>query len=185
MVGLEGLTLGNLADELQLSKSGLFAHFGSKERLQIEVLDVAAQSFIAQVVKPAIAEPRGAPRVSALFERWLAWSESKERPGGCVFVAAASELDDRTGPVRDAVERTQRDWLDTLARSCRIAQEEGHYRADLEPEQFAFELHGILLAFHHQARLLRNPRAGERARVAFESLEKRVSAARTPTELSS
>lgn len=182
LVGLEGLTLGNLAEELKLSKSGLFAHFGSKERLQIEVLSVASSSFVEQVVKPAIAKPRGAPRVEALVERWLAWSASSERPGGCVFVAAATELDDRAGPVRDAVEQTQRAWLETLARACRIAQEAGHYRKEIEPEQFAFELQGILLAFHHQARLLRNPEAVQRARRAFSALAQRASAPRTASE---
>ena len=176
LVGLEGLTLGHLASELDLSKSGLFAHFGSKERLQIEVLRLAAESFVLQVVRPAISEPRGAPRVEALFERWLAWSGSQDRPGGCVFVAASTEVDDRSGPVRDAVESTQRAWLGTLARACRIAQEEGHYGADIEPEQFAFELQGLLLSIHHQARLMKNPHAVERARRAFAALVARASA---------
>ncbi len=180
LVGLEGLTLGHLASELDLSKSGLFAHFGSKERLQIEVLRLASESFVEKIVRPAIAEPRGAPRVEALFERWLAWSEAKDRPGGCVFVAASTELDDRSGPVRDLVEMTQRAWLDTLARACRVAQEEGHYRADVDADQFAFEFQGLLLAFHHQARLMKNPHAAERARRAFSDLVQRASAAASP-----
>ncbi|HXI20661.1 MAG TPA: hypothetical protein VNH46_06230, partial [Gemmatimonadales bacterium] len=100
-VGLCGLTIGTLAEDLALSKSGLFAHIGSKEQLQILVLERAAHDFIEAVVRPALREPRGEPRIRALFERWLAWDRDGLLPGGCVFVAAASELDDRPGPVRD------------------------------------------------------------------------------------
>lgn len=173
-LGVEGLTLGRLAEELGLSKSGLYAHFGSKEDLQIRILEAAAQRFIDVVVRPALKEPRGAPRVRALFEHWLRWASDEGRAGGCVFVAAATELDDRSGPARDALEASQRDWLTTLACACRIAQEEGHYRRDLDPDQVAFELQGILLAFHHRARLLRASDAVERARRAFLDLECRL-----------
>lgn len=172
-LGLEGLSLGHLAEQLGLSKSGLYAHFASKEALQIQVLEVAAQRFVEGVVRPALREPRGAPRVAGLFERWLGWA-STARPGGCVFVAAGAELDDRTGPVRDALETIQQSWFETLARACRIAQEEGHYGAELDPEQFAFELQGVLFSFHHQSRLLRSPDADARARRAFGALDARA-----------
>ncbi|NLE86125.1 MAG: TetR/AcrR family transcriptional regulator [Myxococcales bacterium] len=172
-LGLEGLSLGHLAERLGLSKSGLYAHFGSKEDLQIQVLGAAAERFVDEVVRPALEEPRGAPRVAALCERWLAWA-STGRSGGCVFVAAGTELDDRSGPVRDALEATQRAWLETLARACRIAQEEGHYEQGVDPRQFAFELQGILFSFHHQARLLRDPEAANRARRAFGDLDARA-----------
>jgi AcrR family transcriptional regulator len=173
-LGVEGITLGQLAERLGLSKSGLYAHFGSKEDLQIQVLEAAAQRFVHEVVRPALSAPRGAPRVRALFERWLTWA-SELRPGGCVFVAAATELDDRDGPVRDALEASQRAWFETLARACRIAQEEGHYRATVDAEQFAFELQGLLFSFHHRARLLRSSDAVARARLAFDQLEARCS----------
>src|SRR5688572_27760940 len=114
-VGLTGLTIGVLADELRLSKSGLFAHFRSKETLQIDVLNHAADRFREVVVRPALQEPRGAPRIRALFERWLAWGRDSALPGGCVFVAATAELDDRPGPVRERLVELQRDWVKTLA----------------------------------------------------------------------
>src|SRR4029078_854398 len=96
--GMEGVSIGHLAEELGLSKSGLFAHFGSKEVLQVEILRFAAERFVENVVRPALAQPRGAPRLRRIFERWIAWDRSHSVPGGCLFVAAASELDDRPGP---------------------------------------------------------------------------------------
>jgi AcrR family transcriptional regulator len=176
-VGLDGLTIGALAEELGLSKSGLFAHFRSKEALQVQVLEHAASLFVDAVVRPALRAPRGEPRVRAVFEKWLAWDSSKAVPGGCVFVAAATELDDQPGPARDYLVRAQRDWLDTLATCFRTGISEGHFRADADPEQFAHDLHGVMLAYHHAARLMREPRAEERARAAFESL---LGAARRP-----
>ena len=103
--GLEGISIGHLAEDLGLSKSGLFAHFGSKEALQVEILRFAAERFVENVVRPALAQPRGEPRVRAIFERWIAWDRSHSVPGGCLFVAAASELDDRPGPARDELVR--------------------------------------------------------------------------------
>lgn len=176
-VGLEGLTIGRLAEELDLSKSGLFAHFGSKEALQVQTLELAAERFVDVVVKPALAAPRGEPRVRALFERWLAWPRAFAQPGGCVFVTASVELDDRPGPARDLVARLQKDWLDTLAGAVRIAKSEGHFRSGVEPDQFAYEIYGILLMCHLSARLLRDPKAGARARAAFDRL---VTDARAP-----
>lgn len=173
LLGLEGLTLGHLAEQLGISKSGLYAHFGSKEDLQLQVLKTAEERFVDEVVRPALKAPRGAPRVTALVERWLGWA-SESRAGGCVFVAAATELDDRSGPVRDALEASQRAWFETLARACRLAQEEKHYRSDFDPEQFAFELQGILFSFHHQFRLLRRPESVQWARTAFAELQRRA-----------
>lgn len=168
--GLEGLTIGQLADTLDLSKSGLFAHFASKEGLQIATLDRAAERFAEVVVRPALGAPGGEPRVRALFDRWLEWPRRVRQPGGCVFVAAAAELDDRPGAARDRLVELQRQWLGVLAGAAQRAQAAGHFRADLDPDQFAFEMHGIGLAWHHAARLLRDPRAIERARAAFERL---------------
>jgi len=177
-VGFEGLTIGRLADDLQMSKSGLFAHFRSKEALQLEILRVAGARMVETVVKPALAASRGEPRVRALFERWLAWEQSPSLPGGCPFMAASFELDDRPGPVRDFVVQNLRDWIDTLAGAARIAVHEGHFRADLDCEQFAHDCQGIGLGFVHASRLMRDPKAHARALHAFETL---VRAARAPS----
>jgi AcrR family transcriptional regulator len=167
-VGLGGLTIGSLAADTGLSKSGLFAHFNSKESLQLQVLSHARSRFVDLVVRPALKAPRGEPRVRELFERWLAWSG--ELPGGCVFVAAASELDDQPGPVRDELAAGQRDWLETVATVFRGGVSEGHFRADADPEQFAHDLYGVMLAYHHASRLLRDPMAEQRARNGFDRL---------------
>ena len=175
--GLRGLTIGQLAAHIEMSKSGLFAHFKSKESLQLEVLEHARQRFIDSVMRPAFAAPRGLKRLDTLFDRWLTWTND-ELNGGCIFVAAASELDDRPGPVRDSLVRSERDWLDSIATIAGTAVAEGEFRSDLDVEQFAYELHGIMLSHHHASRLLRDPRAPERARRSYESL---VAAAGRPT----
>jgi AcrR family transcriptional regulator len=165
--GLEGLSLAGLAGELRLSKSGLFAHFGSKEELQLEMLRVASERFTEKVLLPAFKQSRGLPRIRALFENWRRWAIDPSLPGGCVFVAAAAELDDRDGPVRAYVVSQQRALLQAIARAARLCMEVGHFRRDLDPEQFAFEFLGIYLAFHHSYRLLRDPRTEQRARRAY------------------
>jgi AcrR family transcriptional regulator len=177
-IGFEGLTIGRLAEDLHMSKSGLFAHFRSKEALQLEILRFAGARMVDTVVKPALAAPRGEPRVRALFERWLAWEQSPSLPGGCPFMAASFELDDRPGPVRDFVVQNLRDWMDTMTGAARIAVHEGHFRADLDCEQFAHECQGIGLAFVHASRLMHDPSARVRAQSAFESL---LSRSRAPS----
>jgi AcrR family transcriptional regulator len=169
-VGLEGLTIGRLAEDLGLSKSGLFAHFESKEALQLAAMEHAASRFVDAVVKPAFTAPRGEPRVRSLFENWLSWPKTSGLAGGCFFVAVAAELDDRPGPVRDRLVKLQRDWLDTLAQAARIGIAEGHFRKECDPDQFAYEMYGIMLVAHHGIRLLRDPKAEARARRAFEGL---------------
>jgi AcrR family transcriptional regulator len=169
-VGLEGLSIGRLAEDLDLSKSGLFAHFQSKEQLQLKVLEFAAQRFIDTVVRPALGAPRGEPRIRTFFDRWLHWPKESRLPGGCFFVAAAVELDDQPGPVRDRLVELQKDWLDVLANTVRSAVAEKHFRDDVDPEQFAHDLYGVMLAGHHASRLLRDPKAGQRTRNAFETL---------------
>ena len=169
-VGLTGLTIGALADDLDLSKSGLFAHFQSKEALQIDVLNHAAHRFSEMVVRPALQEPRGAPRLKARFERWLKWENDIALPGGCIFVAATTELDDRPGPVRDRLVELQRDWIDVLRISFRKGIEAGRFRADGDAEQFAQDMYGIMLALHFHRRLMRDAGAPARARRAFDAL---------------
>ena len=178
-IGVEGVTIGRLAEDLKMSKSGLFAHFKSKEALQIEMLRLAGSRMVETVVKPALATPRGEPRLRALFEHWLAWEQSPSLPGGCPFMAASFELDDRPGPVRDFVVQNLRDWIDTLAGAARIAVQEGHFRADLDCEQFAQDCQGIGLGFVHASRLMRDPQARVRAQRAFDAL---VRSARSHTD---
>ena len=169
-VGLEGLSIGTLADALGISKSGLFAHFRSKEALQAQVVEHVAGRFLELVIKPAMAAPRGEPRLRTVFERWMAWPKESAMQGGCFMVAAATELDDRPGPARDVLVRQQQDWLDLLANVVRSAVVEGHFKESVDPDQFAFELYGIVLAYHLSTRLLENPAAEARAHAAFESL---------------
>lgn len=175
--GLEGITLGRLASEVGLSKSGLFAHFESKEQLQLAVIQAATDAFTDVVVRPALAAPRGEPRVRALFERWLAWEEHSSVPGGCVFMHLAVELDDQPGPARDALVVSQKWWLDAIAKATSLAVSVGDFRADVHGELFAFQMFGILMACHHAKRLLRDPAASDRARRAFDAL---VASARRP-----
>lgn len=176
-VGLDGLTIGALATELQLSKSGLFAHFRSKETLQLQVLDHAAALFVDRVVRPALAAPRGEPRLRLLLDRWLDWVRSSDVPGGCLFVQASTEWDDQPGPVRDRVADFQRQWLDVIATSFRKGIEAGLFRSDADPGQFAYDTSGVMLAYHHASRLLRDPAAEAHARAAFDAL---LLAARSP-----
>jgi AcrR family transcriptional regulator len=169
-VGLSALSIGELAKSVGMSKSGLFAHFDSKENLQLEVLRSAVARYIDVVVAPALRRPRGEERVRALFENWFEWSSRSTLPGGCLFISAASEFDDQPGPVREFLVASQRDWLATLSQAARVGVEEGHFRADLDTDQFAHDLYSIILAYHHISRLLRLPGARERALRSFEQL---------------
>ncbi|NEE02833.1 TetR/AcrR family transcriptional regulator [Phytoactinopolyspora halotolerans] len=179
-VGLRGLTIGKLALASDMSKSGLFAHFQSKETLQLAVLAEARTEFVDTVVRPALSTARGEPRVRELFGRWLECGLNR-MPGGCLFVKAATELDEEEGPVRDQLVQDHRDLLDTLAQVFRSGIAEGHFRGDADPDQFATELDGIMLAFYHAHRLLRDGMAEERARRAFERLLDDARPDRDPT----
>lgn len=168
-VGLSGLTIGALADATGMSKSGLFAHAKSKQELQLRVLEQARQEFIDAVIHPAVSSPRGEPRVRTLFERWLSMVRDL-MPGGCLFVKAAAEYDDRPGPVRDQLVRDHTDLQDSIAQVFATGVAEGHFRADVDPHQFAVELHSIMLGYFHSHRLLRAPDAERRLRTTFENL---------------
>jgi AcrR family transcriptional regulator len=170
-VGLESLSIGDLAQELGLSKSGLFAHFKSKERLLLDVLEVAAEHFKERIFRPAVKKPAGEARLVALFENWVKQIHSRELPGGgCVFMAGAFEWDDRQGPVRERVVGHFKALNATFVRAARISVDVGQFRSDLDVDQFANELHSILLKYHLEARLLRNKKALLYARRAFERL---------------
>lgn len=165
-VGLEGLSIGALAEVTCMSKSGVFAHFGSREELQISVVREYHTRFEEEVFFPAIREPRGLPRLAALFENWIK-RVSLELDSGCIYISGAVEFDDRPGPVRDALVSMVKAWHLALERAIRMAVDAGHLRADCDPAQMLFELHGLILALHHDARFLRNPGAVERARRGF------------------
>lgn len=167
--GLEGLSIGALAGDLKLSKAGLHGHFGTKEELQSQIIDFAVEQFSGSVLKDIFAVPRGEPCVRALFDSWLAWSQSSTS-GGCFFFAAAAEFDDRPGPVRDRVVRAQKGALGVIATLVRDGVREGHFQTDTDPEQIAYEVHANLLEFHHSMRLLGDPISEARARTAFERL---------------
>ncbi len=166
-MGLEGLSIGALAEVTQMSKSGVFAHFGSREELQISVIREYHQRFEEEVFFPAVREPRGLPRLRALFERWVR-RVSVEIDSGCIYISGAVEFDDRPGPVRDALASMVRAWHAALEKAIRMAIEAGHLRPETDPTQMLFELHGLILALHHDARFLRIPGALDRARAGFE-----------------
>jgi AcrR family transcriptional regulator len=178
--GLDGLTIGTLAEATGLSKSGLFAHFGSREELLLAVLAHGQVEFTEVVFKPAMDHPRGTPRLRAMFVNWLDWTESAELPGGCPMIGGATEFDDKPGPVRDMLAGGQRTWIETLKRGVRQAVEQGQMVADTDPEQIAFEMFGIALVVHHHRRLLGYPKARSRALAALESLLERHAAPAKP-----
>jgi AcrR family transcriptional regulator len=166
-MGLEGLSIGALAEVAHMSKSGVFAHFGSREELQIAVIREYHRRFEEEVFFPAMREPRGVPRLRALFERWLR-RVSVEVDSGCIYISGAVEFDDRPGPVRDALVSMVRSWHGALERAIGIAVEDGQLKPDTDALQMLFETHGLILALHHDARLMRTPGALQRARLAFE-----------------
>jgi len=167
--GLEGLSIGALAEVTGMSKSGVFAHFGSREELQISVIREYHSKFEQEVFTPALREPRGLPRLGAMFDRWVR-RVTVERDSGCIYISGAVEFDDRPGPVRDALQGMVRAWQAALERAIAQAIEAGHLRADTDAMQMLFEMHGLILALHHDARFLRLPGAVERARAGFDRI---------------
>jgi len=168
--GLHGLSIGTLASQTSLSKSGLFAHFGSKEALQQAVLEEVVEAFANEVVAPALRVPAGVGRIRACFENWLAWSSTGRFPGTCPLMVATFELNSQPGPLRDYVAAQQRRWLDTLARMVRSAIAAGALASDTDPELLAFEINGIGLAHSFSSHLLEDPKCTGHARQAFERL---------------
>ena len=168
--GLEGLTIGRLAGDLGMSKAGVIGHFGTKEELQLEALAAATERWRHEVWDPVAGEEPGLRRLRALAARWSAFLGDCPFPGGCFLSAASFEFDDRPGPVRDALVTMVQTWQDALDRAIRAAVDEGHLRADTDAGQLLFEIHGLILALHHDARFLRHAGAEERARAAFARL---------------
>ncbi len=182
--GLEGLTIGSLAERTRMSKSGVFAHFGSREDLQIAVLKAYERRFVDEVLVPALREKRGLPRLRAVVQRWLDRT-AVEAASGCLWIAGATEYDDRPGAVREELVAMVRSWQRELTRAIRQAIDAGDLAADLDPHDLVFHLYGIVLVLHHDGRLLRSADALERARRAFEravDTHRRPPRARGPKE---
>lgn len=168
-LGLEGLTIGVLAKRVGMSKSGLYAHFDSKEELQCRVLDTAAEKFIDLVLAPALKESRGLQRLRTLFDLWLNWV-GQGFSGGCPFFSASSDFDDREGPVRNHLLDHLSDVMGSIRRVAKSCVEQNEFRQDIDLEQFTFEFWGILLTYHHYIRLLNKAKAQSMAHHAFERL---------------
>jgi len=168
--GLEGLTIGLLAERMQMSKSGVFAHFGSREDLQVEVVREYHRRFEQEVFYPAIREPRGLPRLRALMGRWME-KRIDEVTSGCIYISGAVEYDDRaSNPVREQLVYSVTTWRAALTRAIRQAKEEGHLRADTDPRVMLFELYSLTLGLHHDARFLHLSDAVLTTRNALEKL---------------
>jgi AcrR family transcriptional regulator len=174
-IGLEGLSIGAVAEVTGMSKSGVFAHFGSREELQISVIREYHDRFEAEVFYSAMQKPRGVPRLQALFDNWMEQT-SAEIDSGCIYISGAVEFDDRTGPVRDALASSVATWQTALRRAVELAQEEGQLGRESDAHQIAFEIHGLILALHYEARFLRNPAATDHARQGFQHILSRYGA---------
>lgn len=168
--GLDGLTIGGLARDLGLSKSGLFAHFGSKEELQVQVLEEAIERFRERVVRPALQAPPGEARVRALFNRWLDWGVESGMPGGCLITTAAVELDDRPGAPREVLEAALEEWIGVIQDVVAAGVDGGHFWKDLDVGQFTYDLYAIFLAYHLMHRMIQDPAARSHARRSFNRL---------------
>lgn len=168
-VGLEGLSIGALAERMHMSKSGVFAHFGSREELQISVIQEYFATFEQEIFYPAMQAPRGLPRLRALFDNWMK-RVAVELQSGCIFISGAVEFDDRTGPVRDALADSVQTWLSALYRAVVLAKGCGHLVANADEQQIAFEIHALILALHYEARFLQKPGSLARANRGFDDI---------------
>ncbi|WP_201315100.1 TetR/AcrR family transcriptional regulator [Dyella sp. EPa41] len=166
--GLEGLSIGALAQDVGMSKSGVFAHFGSREDLQLAVLEAGQLRFLQRVKWPALKLPRGLPRVRAIVANWVEWAH--EYQSGCVLLTAASEYDGREGPLRDTVIRQQAGWRQEMCRAIGHAVENGELSTDTDPGQLAFEIYALMLGLHHDAGLFGFDEARRHTLVGFDRL---------------
>ncbi len=170
-VGLEGLSFGELAKAVGMSKSGLYAHFQAKDQLQLSVLKAASQIFVSSVLIPAFKEPRGEPRIRAMFENWMGHlNGTSHLPGGSVFISASIELDDRPGPLRDYVKSQQKILIQTIEHAAKLAVDVGHFKENLDADLFAWTMYSFVLGYHHFKRMLDDPKAEEHLRSSFEGL---------------
>jgi AcrR family transcriptional regulator len=181
--GLEGLTIGTLADQMRMSKSGVFAHFGSREDLQLAVLKEYVRRFIDDVLRPAVRKPRGLPRLEAILDRWVAFL-AKEISLGCIMIAGAVEYDDRPGPQRDEMVSIITGWKADLLKAIRQSVQAGHLARGTDAQQMVFEIYGLMLAMHQDARLLRSVDSAKRARAGLRRLLDDARTRDTPAPLS-
>ncbi len=175
-IGLEGLSIGALADVMGMSKSGVFAHFGSREELQISVIHEYHQRFEQEVFYPALKAERGLARLRAMFAHWMQRS-SIEIDSGCIYISGAVEFDERTGPVRDALAESVATWHAAMRRGIEQSKDLGELRADVDADQMLFEIHGLILALHYEARFLKTPGSLHRAITGFDNILARFGAA--------
>lgn len=168
--GLDGLTIGALADDVGMSKSGLFAHFGSREELQLAALEVNGAQFLERVLGPALEKPRGLARLRTMMTNWFEWIRRDKTRGGCVVAAAVSEYDDQPGPVRDRLVAHQSYWREQLARAVKLAIETKELDASTDPQQLAFELNALAMGVHHDGGLFDADLARKRALAALERI---------------
>jgi len=178
--GLEDLTIGRLASDLGMSKSGLFAHFGSKEELQLATVEAAREIFIEEVIRPTLETERGLARLQAMLESWISYADRGVFRGGCFFAAASAEFDGRPGPVRDLLATATKSWRDALENEARQAQSLSQLNAKIDPAQLAFELHAFGLEANWASQLLNNKQAFDRA---WEAMRRCLESAATPTGL--
>ena len=174
-IGLEGLSIGALAEVARMSKSGVFAHFGSREELQLSVVREYHERFEAEVFYPALQAARGLPRLQQLFANWTKRT-SAEIDSGCLYISGAAEFDDRPGPVRDALASSVKTWLAAVYRAVAQARDEGHLNADIDAEQMVFEIHGLILALQYEARFLRSSKSLDRTARGFQNILQRYGA---------
>lgn len=165
--GLEGLSVGRLASDLKMSKTGVFSHFGSKRELQLATVEAAKEVFVDRIVKPALTEPRGALRLTAMLNRWLEYVEKIVFRGGCFFAAASAEFDSRPGAVRNQIALHTKAWLVGLEDEIRFATSSGEFRSSVDAAQLAFELHAYVQEANWAFKLFNDKSAFERARRAI------------------
>ena len=170
VVGLEGVTIGRLADELEMSKSGLIGRFGSKEQLQLAALELAAETFRRTVYEPAAEKPAGLARLSAICDAWIDYLGDPPFPGGCFLTTASVEFDARPGPVHEAVKRVMKQWVGVLEREARTAVERGELPADADPKDIAFTINAIGVGTNCDFQLHRDRSALKRARRAIAAV---------------
>jgi AcrR family transcriptional regulator len=165
--GLEGLSIGRLANELEMSKTGIFSHFGSKEQLQLATVEAAKEIFLKNVAKPALKSPPGVPRLKAMLDHWLGYVEGIVFRGGCFFAAASAEFDSRPGPVRDKIARLTKAWMLAIQEEIQIAQRQGEIEASANPAQLAFQLHSYVQEANWAFKLFHDKSAFRFARTAI------------------
>lgn len=178
--GLEGLTVGRLADDLGMSKSGLFAHFGSKEELQLATVEMARQIFIDQITRPALAAPKGMPRLWSIIDRWLAHIERGIFKGGCFFTAASFEFDSRRGPVHDRIVEIMREWIGVLVRALEQAQTIGHISSNIDVTRVAYEIQSMAIGAHWANQLLEDRLSYSRSRAVMIEKLRAIATPRCP-----